>query len=132
MRVAELAKEATGLTPAAATSTRDSSGLWHLRDASDETICEVSPDGAVLEVQSEAPSVGLLDRIRDLRGWGYSICAISGWFGVPQSVDQLAEARVAFKIAMDHLAARSHLLRARSRPEPNRPSPALQRVNPSG
>jgi hypothetical protein len=104
LRVAQLAKQATGLTPAADTSTHDTSGLWQLRDEHNETICEVSPDGTVLEVQIEAPPLGLLDRIRDLRACGYSIRAIHCWFGTPQSVDHLAEARVAFSIAMDHMA----------------------------
>jgi hypothetical protein len=105
LRVAQLAKRATGHTPAADTSTHDTSGLWQLRDAHNETICEVSPDGTVVEVQAEAPPSGLLDRIRDLRAYGCSTRAISGWFGRPQSVDQLAEARVVFDIAMDHMTA---------------------------
>jgi hypothetical protein len=105
LRVAELAKQATGLTPAADTSTHDTSGLWQLRDAHNETICEVSPDGTVVEVQIEAPPFGLLDRIRDLRACGYSTRAIRGWFSAPRSVDQLEEARVVFNIAMDHMAA---------------------------
>jgi hypothetical protein len=105
LRVAQLAKQATGLTPAADTSTHDTSGLWQLRDAQNETICEVSPDGTVVEVQVEAPPFGLLDRIRDLRACGFSTRAINRWFGTAQSVDQLAEARVIFNIAMDHMAA---------------------------
>jgi hypothetical protein len=105
LRVAQLAKQATGLTPAADTSTHDTSGLWQLRDAHNETFCEVSPDGTVVEVQAEAPPFGLLDRIRDLRAYGYSTRAIHGWFGRPQSVDQLVEARVVFDIAMDHMTA---------------------------
>jgi hypothetical protein len=107
LRVAQLAKQATGLTPAADTSTHDTSGLWQLRDAHNENICEVSPDGTVVEVQVEAPPFGLLDRIRDLRAWGYSTRAIHGWFGTPQLVDQLVEARVVFNIAMDHMAGNS-------------------------
>ena len=105
LRVAQLAKQATGLTPAADTSTHDRSGLWQLRDAHNETICEVSPDGTVVEAQVEAPPFGLLDRIRDLRACGYSTRAIHEWFGTPQSVNQLVEARVVFNIAMDHMAA---------------------------
>jgi hypothetical protein len=105
LRVAQLAKEATGLTPAADKSTHDTSGLWQLRDAHNETICEVSPDGTVVEVQVEAPPFGLLDRIRDLRACGYSTRAIHEWFGTPQSVDQLVEARLVFDIAMDHMTA---------------------------
>jgi hypothetical protein len=105
LRVAQLAKQATGLTPAADTSTHDTSGLWQLRDAQNEAICEVSPDGTVVEVQAEAPPFGLLDRIRDLRAWGYSTHAIRGWFGTAQHVDQMAEARVVFDIAMDHMTA---------------------------
>jgi hypothetical protein len=105
LRVAQLAKQATGLTPAADTSTHDTSGLWQLRDAHNETICEVSPDGTVVEVLIEAPPPGLLDRIRDLRACGFSTRAITGWFSsTPQSFDQLAEARVVFSIAMDHMA----------------------------
>jgi hypothetical protein len=108
LRVAQLAKQATGLTPAADTSTHDTSGLWQLRDAHNETICEVSPDGTVVEVLVEAPPPGLLDRIRDLRACGFSTRAITGWFSsTPQSFDQLAEARVVFDIAMDHMAAMS-------------------------
>jgi len=107
LRVAQLAKQTTGLTPAADTSTHDSSGLWQLRDAHNETICEVSPDGTVVEAQVEAPPFGLLDRIRDLRACGCSTRAIHGWFGTPQSVDELMEARVVFNIAMDHMAAMS-------------------------
>jgi hypothetical protein len=103
LRVAQLAKQATGLTPAADTSTHDTSGLWHLRDAHNETICEVSPDGTIVEAQVEAPPPGLLDRIRDLRACGYSTRAIHGWFGTPQPVDLLAEARVVFNIAMEHI-----------------------------
>lgn len=105
LRVAQLAKQTTGLTPALDTSTHDTSGLWQLRDANNDAICEVSPDGTVVEVEVEAPPFGLLDRIRDLRTCGCSIRAIHGWFGTPQSVDQLAEARVVFNIAMDHMAA---------------------------
>lgn len=107
LRVAQLAKQATGLTPAADTSTHDTTGLWQLRDAQNETICEVSPDGTVVEVQVDAPPFGLLDRIRDLRACGYSARAIHGWFGTPRSVDQLVEARVVFDIAMDHMASES-------------------------
>jgi hypothetical protein len=108
LRVAQLAKQATGLTPAAGTSTHDTSGLWQLRDAHNETICEVSPDGTVVEVLVEAPPPGLLDRIRDLRACGFSMRAITGWFSsTPQSFDELAEARAVFKIAMDHMAAMS-------------------------
>jgi hypothetical protein len=107
LRVAQLAKQATGLTPAADTSTHDSSGLWQLRDAHNETICEVSPDGTVVEVEVEAPPFGLLDRIRDLRVCGFSTRAIRAWFGTPQPVDPLAEARVIFNIAMDHMGATS-------------------------
>ena len=107
LRVAQLAKQATGLTPAADTSTHDRSGLWQLRDAHNETICEVSPDGTVVEVQVEAPPFGLLDRIRDLRACGYSTRAIHEWFGTPQSVNQLVEARIVFNIAMDHMASTS-------------------------
>lgn len=107
LRVAQLAKQATGVTPAANTSTRDTTGLWQLRDAQNETICEVSPDGTVVELQLDAPPFGLLDRIRDLRACGCSTRAIHGWLGTPQSVDQLVEARVVFNIAMDHVAALS-------------------------
>jgi hypothetical protein len=107
LRVAQLAKQATGLTPAADTSTHDTTGRWELRDAHNETICEVSPDGTVVAVQVDAPPFGLLDRIRDLRACGYSTRAIHGWFGTPQSVDQLVEARVVFDIAMDHMASTS-------------------------
>jgi hypothetical protein len=107
LRVAQLAKQATGLTPAADTSTHDTTGLWELRDAHNETICEISPDGTVVAVQVDAPPFGLLDRIRDLRACGYSTRAIHGWFGTPQSVDQLVEARVVFDIAMDHMASTS-------------------------
>ncbi len=107
LRVAQLAKQATGLTPAADTSTHDTTGLWELRDAHNETICEVSPDGTVVEVQVDAPPFGLLDRIRDLRACGYSTRAIHGWFGTPQSVDRLVEARLVFDIAMDHMASTS-------------------------
>jgi hypothetical protein len=107
LRVAQLAKQATGLTPAADTSTHDTTGLWELRDAHNETICEISPDGTVVAVQVDAPPFGLLDRIRDLRACGYSTRAIHGWFGTPQSVDQLVEARVIFDIAMDHMASTS-------------------------
>lgn len=107
LRVAQLAKQATGLTPAADTSTHDAAGLWQLRDAHNQSICEVSPDGTVVEVQVEGPPLGLLDRIRDLRACGCSTRAIHGWFGTPQSVDQLVEARVVFNIAMDHMAAMS-------------------------
>jgi len=110
LRVAQLAKQTTGLTPAADTSTHDTTGLWQLRDAHNETICEVSPDGTVVEAQVEAPPFGLLDRIRDLRACGYSTRAIHGWFGTPQSVDELMEARVVFNIAMDHMAAMSQPL----------------------
>ncbi len=113
LRVAQLAKQATGLTPAADTSTHDTTGLWELRDAHNETLCEVSPDGTVVEVRVEAPPSGLLDRIRDLRACGFSRRAIKGWFGsTPQSLDQLSEARVVFDIAMDHMAALSHHPRA--------------------
>jgi hypothetical protein len=107
LRVAQLAKQATGLTPAADTSTHDTSGLWLLRDAHNATICEVSPDGTIVEAQVEAPPPGLLDRIRDLRACGCSSRAILGWFGTPQPVDELAEARVVFNIAMDHMATTS-------------------------
>jgi hypothetical protein len=107
LRVAQLAKQATGLTPAADTSTHDTTGLWELRDAHNETICEVSPDGTVVEVQVDAPPFGLLDRIRDLRACGYSTRAIHGWFGTPHSVDRLVEARLVFDIAMDHMASTS-------------------------
>jgi hypothetical protein len=104
LRVAQLAKQATGLTPAAGTSTHDTSGLWQLRDAHNEDICEVSPDGTVVEVQVEAPPFGLLDRIRDMRACGYSTRSIRAWFGIPQPVNELVEARVVFDIAMDHMA----------------------------
>ena len=103
MRIAQLAKQTTGLTPAVGTSTHDSSGLWQLRDANNEAICEVSPDGTVVEVQVEAPPFGLLDRIRDLRTLGCSTRAIHRWFGTPRRVDQLVEARAVFNIAMDHM-----------------------------
>ena len=104
VRVAQLAKEATGLTPAPETSTPDTTGLWHLRDAHNESICEVAPDGTVVELCVEAPPLGLLDRIRDLRACGYSTRAIHAWFGMPKTVDQLAEARRVFSIAVDHMA----------------------------
>src|SRR4029077_15639796 len=107
LRVAQLAKQTTGLTPAADTSTHDTRGLWQLSDADNETICEVSPDGTVVESQVEAPPFGLLDRIRDLRACGCSTRAIHGWFGTPRSVDELMEARVVFNIAMGHMAAMS-------------------------
>jgi hypothetical protein len=58
----------------------------------------------VVELCLEAPPLGLLDRIRDLRASGYSTRAIYAWFGVPKTVDQLAEARRVFSIAVDHMA----------------------------
>jgi hypothetical protein len=124
LRVAQLAKQATGLTPAADTSTHDTSGLWHLRDAHNETICEVSPDGTVVEVQVEAPPFGLLDRIRDLRVCGFSARAIREWFGTPQPMDPLVEARVVFNIAMDHMGTTPQAnseQRYKPRSRPSRP-----------
>jgi hypothetical protein len=124
LRVAQLAKQATGLTPAADTSTHDTSGLWQLRDAHNETICEVSPDGTVVEVQVEAPPFGLLDRIRDLRVCGFSARAIHLWFGTPQPMDPLVEARVVFDIAMDHMGATSQAYseqRSTRKTPPSRP-----------
>lgn len=124
LRVADLAKQATGLTAVAETSTHDTSGLWQLRDAHNETICEVSPDGTVVEVQIEAPPLGLLDRIRDLRVCGFSTRAIHEWFGTPKPVDPLVEARVVFDIAMDHMGATSQpYSKQRSTPKtpPSRP-----------
>jgi hypothetical protein len=103
LRVAEIARQTTGLTAAADTSSHDSSGLWLMRDAQNASICEISPDGTVVEAQLDAPPLGLLDRIRDLRACGLSTRAIHNWFGTPQSVDQMVEARVVFKIAMEHL-----------------------------
>lgn len=104
IRVAQLAKEATGLIAAPENSSHDTSGLWHLRDAQNESICEVAPDGTVVELQAEAPPVGLLDRIRDLRAFGFSACTIQRWFGMSKSVDHLVETRLVFNIAMQQLA----------------------------
>jgi hypothetical protein len=105
LRVAQLAKQTTGLSAAPETSTHDTSGLWQLRDANNDAICEVSPDGTVVEAEVEAPPFGLLDRIRDLRACGCSTRAIRGWFGMQQSMDPLIEARVVFSIAMDCMDA---------------------------
>jgi hypothetical protein len=105
LRVALLAKEATGLIAVHRFSSHDATGLWHLRDARNESICEVSPDGTVVERYSEAPPPGLLDRIRDLRAFGFSSLAIYAWFGIPKRVDHLSETRVVFDIAMEHICA---------------------------
>jgi hypothetical protein len=104
IRAARLAKEATGLIAVPANSSHDTTGLWHLRDAENESIREVAPDGTVVELQVEAPPVGLLDRIRDLRAFGFSACTIQRWFGMSKSVDHLAEMRLVFNIAMEQIA----------------------------
>lgn len=101
LRVALLAKEATGMIAVRANSTHDGTGLWHLRDAANESICEVAPDGTVVELHAEAALLGLLDRIRDLRHLGIAPGAIYGWFRVPQAEDRLPEAQMVFRIAME-------------------------------
>jgi hypothetical protein len=105
LRAALLAKEVTGLIAVREFSSHDTAGLWHLRDAQNESICEVSPDGTVVELCPEGPPLALLDRIRDLRSFGLSTRAICAWFGMPKSVDHLSEARAIFDIAMQHLSA---------------------------
>jgi hypothetical protein len=82
LRAAQLAHEATGLIAVREFSSHHTGGLWHLRDAQNESICEVSAEGAVVELSFEAPP-GLLDRICDLHALGCSGRAIDAWFGKP-------------------------------------------------
>jgi hypothetical protein len=105
LRVALLAKDATGLIAVRKFSSHDNAGMWHLRDAENESICEVSPDGTVVELCFEAAPPALLDRIRDLRAFGFASRAIYAWFGMPTSVDHLTEARLIFDIAMQQISA---------------------------
>jgi hypothetical protein len=112
LRVARLAKEVTGFIAVREFSSHDSAGMWHLRDAENESICEVAPDGTVVELCFEAPPPGLLDRIRDLRAFGFAGRAIYGWFGMPVYVDHLTEARLVFDIAMQQISAPSRLIPA--------------------
>jgi hypothetical protein len=118
LRVALLAKEVTGLIAVREFSSHDNAGMWHLRDADNESICEVAPDGTVVELCFEAPPPGLLDRIRDLRAFGFAGRTIYGWFGIPTSVDHLTEARLIFDIAMQQISAPSRLIPA---PTPCKP-----------
>jgi hypothetical protein len=99
---ASLAREATGLTAVREFSSHDA-GVWQLRDAQNESICEVSPEGVVVaQLRCEGAPAGLLDRIGDLRALGFPTRAIYEWFGMPESVAHLTETRVMFEIAMQH------------------------------